>query len=68
MSDALASTLTDLDIRSQMSPGHELGLWVIRQILIELGGSATIGPVPSGGTRIRLIFRKQEVISYANAA
>ncbi|MEK1886215.1 MAG: HAMP domain-containing sensor histidine kinase [Phyllobacterium sp.] len=68
MSDALAAMLTQLELRSQMNPGHGLGLWVVRQILIELGGSAAIEPRSSGGTVVRLVFRKQEVVSHANAA
>ena len=68
ISEGLALMLTDLGIRNQMKPGQGLGLWVIRQILIELGGSATIERLSPGGTKICLFFRKQETHSHADAA
>ncbi|UXN58344.1 sensor histidine kinase [Phyllobacterium zundukense] len=67
ISDALAPMLTNLDLRNQMNPGHGLGLWVIRQILIELGGSATIERL-SAGTKVCLIFHQQGTFAHANAA
>ncbi|MBB3147216.1 signal transduction histidine kinase [Phyllobacterium trifolii] len=67
ISDALSPMLTNLDLRNQMNPGQGLGLWVIRQILIELGGSATIERL-STGTRICLVFHQQGTVAHANAA
>lgn len=67
MSDSTASMLTHLDGRN-VGPGQGIGLWVVRQVLIELKGHASVDPVISGGTRIRLTFQQQKVASHANAA
>ncbi|MHC1548755.1 sensor histidine kinase [Phyllobacterium sp. K27] len=68
MSAAVASTLTHLDGRNNAGPGQGIGLWVVRQTLIELDGHATIEPQPSGGTLIRLEFYREGTASHANAA
>ncbi len=54
MSPDIAGILVDRDPGPAVRAGRGLGLWMVRRMVDELGGSATIAPKQDGGTAVTL--------------
>ncbi len=65
--DELAGILTDADPGPAIRLGHGLGLWMIRRVIDDLGGTAAISARPESGTLVTLHIpiAKHEVKSNA---
>jgi two-component system, OmpR family, sensor histidine kinase MprB len=47
--------------RARSLPGSGLGLAIVRQVVQDLGGTATLDPAPGGGTVARMVLPWREV-------
>jgi sensor histidine kinase regulating citrate/malate metabolism len=52
----IASVLTDDDPGPAVRADRGLGLWMVRQMIDDLGGKIVVDRRPSGGTLVRLLI------------
>jgi two-component system OmpR family sensor kinase len=67
MPSDIAGILIDRDPGPAVRAGRGLGLWMVRRVIDELGGSAKIAPKTNGGTAITLTipFEKEDAEAHA---
>lgn len=64
----IAGILADSDPGPAVRAGRGLGLWMVRRVVDDLGGSATIAPIKDGGTTVTLTIPFEGESTKANAA
>ena len=64
----IAGILIDSDPGPAVRAGRGLGLWMVRRVVDELGGSASIAPKQEGGTAVTLIIPFDREVAKADAA